>query len=371
MLGALEAKVAFEKVGKMLNDWYCFIRQNNIQNATKLREEIKNILPNMKENQNVLLYFNLIDSRFKLMTENYKESGDLLNDIKSKALESCTDDMIQYYFYFFSGLYEFYKKRFTKAINFYRIAESRLHKIPDEIERAEFNYQVAIAYYEIRQNYFSLNHAERALESFKANGMYSNRAATCQMVIACNKMDLLQYNEAEDIFKRAIKDAAQANEKRAEALGYFNLGICYERQEKLDEARQSFESALDIPEHQRSVYSVRSMYMLTRVLCKKGLIEEAQEWYKKAIYEAAKAGETTYEAKLNIIKSLYIDLNETSLEKGFNVLKENNLWSDVAELSQNAGKHFKKKEHQAFAAKYFEEALIAKDQIQRLTEGID
>jgi len=57
MLGALEAKVAFDKVGKMLNDWYCFI-----QNATKLREEIKNILPNMKKNQNVLLYFNLIDS---------------------------------------------------------------------------------------------------------------------------------------------------------------------------------------------------------------------------------------------------------------------------------------------------------------------
>ncbi|WP_396279240.1 hypothetical protein ACH5HS_11040, partial [Bacillus paralicheniformis] len=23
----------------MLNNWYCFIRQNNIQNATKLREE--------------------------------------------------------------------------------------------------------------------------------------------------------------------------------------------------------------------------------------------------------------------------------------------------------------------------------------------
>ncbi|MFN2747750.1 MULTISPECIES: Rap family tetratricopeptide repeat protein [Bacillus] len=367
----MEAKIAFEKVGKMLNDWYSSIRQNNIQNATKMKDEIQSILPNMKENQNVLLYFNLIDSRFKLMTEDYNESGNLLDDIKSKHLESCTDDMIQYYFYFFSGLYEFYQKRFTKAINFYRIAESRLHKIPDEIERAEFNYQVAIAYYEIRQNYFSLNHAEKALESFQADGMYSNRTATCQMVIACNKMDLFQYNEAEDIFKKAIQEAAQANEKSAEALGYFNLGICYERQEKLDEARQSFESALDIPEHQRSVYSVRSMYMLTRVLCKKGLVEEAEEWYKKAIFEAAKAGETTYEAKLNIIKFLYLELDETLLEKGFNVLKENSLWSDVSDLSQNAGIHFKKKEHPRLAAKYFEEALNAKDQIQRLTEGID
>ncbi|MCM3422360.1 hypothetical protein RZN08_12140 [Bacillus paralicheniformis] len=25
----------------MLNNWYCFIRQNNIQNATKLREALQ------------------------------------------------------------------------------------------------------------------------------------------------------------------------------------------------------------------------------------------------------------------------------------------------------------------------------------------
>ncbi len=50
------------------------------------------------------------------MTENYKESGDLLNDIKSIALESCTDDMIQYYF--FSGLYEFIRKDSPKLLIF-------------------------------------------------------------------------------------------------------------------------------------------------------------------------------------------------------------------------------------------------------------
>lgn len=83
--------------------------------------------------------------------------------------------MLQYYFYFFSGLYQFYIKNFTKAINFYRIAENWINKIPDEAERAEFNYQIAIAYYEIHQNFFSLTHAEKALESFLALGNYENR----------------------------------------------------------------------------------------------------------------------------------------------------------------------------------------------------
>ncbi|WP_225649687.1 response regulator aspartate phosphatase [Bacillus amyloliquefaciens] len=65
----METKVEFEKVARNLNDWYRVIKQNNIPKATAMREKIVKTLPDMEENQNVLLYFNLIDSRFKLMTE--------------------------------------------------------------------------------------------------------------------------------------------------------------------------------------------------------------------------------------------------------------------------------------------------------------
>ena len=157
--------IAFEKVGQAINDWYKVIKQHNKSRAAEMREEIEIALPNMKENQNVLIYFSLIDSRYKLMTEDYNESGELLDKVKAKALENSTDDMIQYYFYFFSGLYQFYKKNFVDAINFYKIAENRLHKVPDEIEKAEFHYQLAIAYYEIRQNFFSMSHTQKALDS--------------------------------------------------------------------------------------------------------------------------------------------------------------------------------------------------------------
>ncbi|MFP3830424.1 hypothetical protein SB762_31120, partial [Pseudomonas sp. SIMBA_021] len=122
----METKVEFEKVAYSLNEWYITIKQNNILKATAMREKIVNTFPNMEENQNVLLYFNLIDSRFKLMTENYKESGQLLSKVDNATLEKGTDDMIQYYFYLFNGMYHFYEKDFIEAINFYRIAERKL-----------------------------------------------------------------------------------------------------------------------------------------------------------------------------------------------------------------------------------------------------
>ncbi|NWN81288.1 MAG: RapH N-terminal domain-containing protein, partial [Bacillus sp. (in: Bacteria)] len=54
--------IAFEEVGQAINNWYKVIKQHDFSKAAAMREEIENTLPNMAENQTVLLYFNLIDS---------------------------------------------------------------------------------------------------------------------------------------------------------------------------------------------------------------------------------------------------------------------------------------------------------------------
>ncbi|MFE9945920.1 tetratricopeptide repeat protein [Bacillus velezensis] len=366
----VKTKIEFEKVAYSLNEWYRTIKQNNILKATAMREKIVKTFPNMEENQTVLLYFNLIDSRFKLMTENYRESGQLLSKVDYETLEKSTDDMIQYYFYLFNGMYHFYEKDFIEAINFYRIAESKLNKVPDEIERAEFHYQTAIAYYEIRQTFFSLNHAEKALQSFKAHENYTNRVIKCTMLFAMNKVDLQQWEEALSLYKHAIHIAVQTNDGHSEGLGHFNLGVCYERQERLEEAKESFLKALAIPAHCESVYSIRSMYMLSRVFYKLGSIESAREWRTKALAYADKVNEEVYIAKLNFIYFLYDETNQESIEAQIAVLKARNLWDDVADLCVMAAFHFKKQDNTRLSSKYFEEACTAKDQILQLTEAL-
>lgn len=365
-------KVAFETVAQKLNEWYKVIKQNNIEKAIEMKEEIIRVLPDMVKNQDVLLYFNLLDSRFNLLIENYNASGEIIDDLDSDSLEASTDNMIQYYFFFFSGMYQFYKKNFTEAINFYRRAERSVALIPDEVERAEFNYQIAKAYYEIHQNWFSLNHAEKALESFLASDNYAHKAAATQMIIACNQLDLFRYTDAESLFKKSIRMATKNEEKYAQALGHYNLGICYERQEKLDLARDSFEIALDILEEQESKMStLRATYMLTRVLLKKGLYEDADYWYQKGLDLSSELNEKTYAAKLSIIYSIYRDRNESSLDKGLEQLRKEKLWSDVADLTINAARHFKKEDCLYLASKYFDEGISARDKILTWTEEIN
>ncbi|MEK5097108.1 MULTISPECIES: Rap family tetratricopeptide repeat protein [Bacillus] len=361
-------KIASEQVVNMLNQWYGQIKRQNVHNAKEMRSEIEQAMKNMEENQNVLLYFNMIDSRYKLLQEHYTESGILLKSLKNQTEQSKTDDMLQYYFYFFSGLYEFYMKNFTQAINFYRIAEAKLHKIPDEIEKAEFHYQVAIAYYKIKQHFFSLNHIEKALESFKAYEEYSNRVIKSTMVIAANYMDLYRYEEAIKLYKQALEKARTTDDPFSESLAYFNLGVCYERRDHLSEAKEYLQQAIDIPENRQSVSAIRTMYMLSRVLYKTNSLDEARTWYRKSFSRAEEAADFEYKAKLQIIYSLYDRQDSVCLDEGLEQLKNKKLWSDVAELTSLAAYHYKKEGDIHNSAKYFEQACHAKDQILKLTE---
>lgn len=130
----------------MLNQWYVMIKRHEVAQAVSIKYDIEHRLPNMEENQDLLLYFNLLDYRHKLLTEEFAASTKLFEDIQEqKADMQSTDDMIEYYYFFFAGMYEFHKKDYTNAINYYKLAEEKLRTIPDQIEIAEFHYKLAIA----------------------------------------------------------------------------------------------------------------------------------------------------------------------------------------------------------------------------------
>ncbi|MEH7899675.1 tetratricopeptide repeat protein [Bacillus pumilus] len=240
-------------------------------------------------------------------------------------------------------MYEFYKKRFSDAINYYHIAETRLRNVPDDLERAEFNYQLSIAYYEIAQNHFSINHAKKALESFKSADLQESRVATTLMVIASNKMDLNQFVQAESTYKDAINLVAESKIDFPQALGYFNLGICYERQGKLQQALECLQYvfSVELKKPHKPLY-MRTNYMLANEL-----------------------SDNAYIAKLNIIHSIYITGDEAQLDAALNALKNQKLWTDAAELSIMAARFYKKQDNYKLASKYFDEGL--ESQAKKLT----
>ncbi|SDZ11377.1 response regulator aspartate phosphatase C/response regulator aspartate phosphatase G [Evansella caseinilytica] len=366
-------KLASSEVANRLNEWYDTIKRHDIDEATKLKSNIQQAFDEMEEDQNVLLYYNLIDSRYKQVLQQFKESKNILVGLKEQTEQTETDRLLRYYYYFFSGLYEYYTRNYIKAIHFYRQAETFLSYIPDEIEHAEFHLQIASAYYGIDQHFFSLSHAEKALEIYTKHDNYVNRQISTTMAIAANRFELNRHESAISLHNEAIELAAKSGHVFLEIVGRYNLGICYEYLGELELAKESFETVLDIeyPREQKKDTYLEIKYMLARTLFKMDQLEEAKQWFHAAQALAEETNEETYKTKLAILHCIYIETNDSLLDEELQTLKSRKLWHDVVDSTANAARYFKKKEMYKLATKYFSEALLAKDKIPSLHEEVE
>ncbi|KUF26843.1 hypothetical protein AMR95_01720 [Bacillus sp. G1(2015b)] len=89
----------------------------------------------------------------------------------------------------------------TTVISAYRIAETKLNDIEDEIEHAEFYFKISEVYYYMKQTYFSLNYAKKSLRIYSNYDTYHGHIIHVQCVIAGILMDILDYEGALSQFK--------------------------------------------------------------------------------------------------------------------------------------------------------------------------
>lgn len=363
--------IAYEEVANMMNEWYGVIKKRKVDEAIQLKEQIKRMLPHMEQNQDLLLYFNLLDFRNNLLIDDAQRLKiKSRTTVKQEDIQK-TDDMIQYYFYFFNGQFEFHNKNYIDAINFYKIAEDKLKRIPDEIEHAEFHYKIAVAYYQIDQHFFSLSHAQKALDSFKSNDQYTYKQMNSEMILALNKVDLMRYKEADKHYEYVINQAEETGDSYTKSLAHFNIGISYERRGYLSEAESHLLKAIDIPEHRESRNTIRTYYMLSKVCFKSGKTDKALVWYKKAWNLVEENNEDEYRAKLMILDALYNNSHINNIHHAMKYLEKKRLWTDIAELSREIGYVLKNKGNITQAVKYYEQALVAKDEIIKMTEALE
>ncbi|MGG3575437.1 tetratricopeptide repeat protein [Bacillus gobiensis] len=362
--------IAYEEVAHMINQWYKLIKRHQVEDSISMRDKILQTLDKTEQNQNLLLYFNLLDSRHKMLLESFQLSEEILNKIQKNPEVKGTDDMLQYYFLFFSGQFEFSKKNYIEAINYYKLAEDKLLKIPDDIEKAEFHYHVAISYYHIDQHFFSMDHAEKALATFREHDDYSHRTINSEMILGANKLDLFRFEEANHHYEHALEIAKATNNHYTEGLAYRNLGIAYMRRNMLSLAEDCFRKGLQIEEYEPTLYGLRTIYNLTHVLYKTDRIDEARKWCEKGIARAEKAGEEEYLAKLSLVYSLYDQFHTDTITVSIDYLSAAGLWNDVSELTLEVGLYFKKAGDTENAAKYFLESIQARDQILKITEDL-
>lgn len=112
--------IPYDLVATKMNFWYTSLKNNWPDKAEKIKKEIEQEIDMMEENQDVLIYYSLLEFRHKLQLDYlYSHPGDLDSRFKEfRELRETRDleGMLEYYYYFFSGMYHFRQKALTTCI---------------------------------------------------------------------------------------------------------------------------------------------------------------------------------------------------------------------------------------------------------------
>ena len=216
--------VSKEEITRLLNDWYQTIISQHVIKAKYLKSEIDNKIHHIEEDQNILIYYSLLEFRYKLLscdTEGYEESLNKIEPLPDKA-----EQFLQYYYHFFKAIYSITIANHNEARKHYDLAEKLLSNIPDEIEKAEFDYMLASFYYQTTNPLLAIKYASKA-KVFSKNKGYEIKHATCLNTLGLCCTKLKQFESAEEYFISALDTFKKYEQKQLINKIKHNLGLLY------------------------------------------------------------------------------------------------------------------------------------------------
>ncbi|MBI1628489.1 Rap family tetratricopeptide repeat protein [Bacillus sp. FSL R5-0654] len=368
-------KVLSSHVGLKINEWYYHIQRFNVPDAEAYKEEIKSMLDHMEENQDLLLYFSLMEFRHKLMLDylNPLENGKERANFKELAMKIKRDQekltgLLEYYFNFFYGMYEFENYEYLNAITFYKRAEKKLSLVSDDIERAEFNYKMAEIYYHMKQTHMSMHHIAQAIQCYREKDTYTVREIQCSFVIGLNYIDMGCPEKAIPHFQHALEKAADNSTKRLKGSALYNLGLSYFHNNNLSMAIKYFNESIHSfkeqgYEHLNKILD--PLVMLTKSYFKDNQSDLGLYALNYGIELAEKLKDDIFINTFIMLKSLYIDNNVNRITESMAYLESKSFFANLEDLAKDAAKHYNKAGDIERSNEFYEKILYFQHQIKR------
>ena len=368
-------KVLSSHVGLKINEWYYHIQRFNVPDAEAYKEEIKSMLDHMEENQDLLLYFSLMEFRHKLMLDylNPLENGKERANFKELAMKIKRDQekltgLLEYYFNFFYGMYEFENYEYLNAITFYKRAEKKLSLVSDDIERAEFNYKMAEIYYHMKQTHMSMHHIAQAIECYREKDTYTVREIQCSFVIGLNYIDMGCPEKAIPHFQHALEKAADNSTKRLKGSALYNLGLSYFHHNDLSMAIKFFNESIHSfkeqgYEHLNKILD--PLVMLTKSYFKDDQSDLGLFALNYGIELAEKLKDDIFINTFIMLKALYIDNNVNRITESMAYLESKSFFANLEDLAKDAAKHYNKAGNIERSNEFYEKILYFQHQIKR------
>ncbi|MCY8486363.1 tetratricopeptide repeat protein [Bacillus atrophaeus] len=362
-------KISYDLVISKLNSWYTTIKKNMIDDAEKMKSEIEFLLQDIQENQDVLLYYQLLEFRHELMLI-YLKSKDV-EDVQAtyeilKEKEGSLTNMLEYYYFFFVGMYEFRRKELESAISAYNMAETKLSEVEDELERAEFYFKVSEVYYYMKQTYFSLNYAKRAIKIYRKYNIDDERILHCRFIVAGNLIDTLNYENAIHELVRGLRDAKRIGKRYLIATFHMNLGIVYRGINKYNLSVLFLRNALAVFQEENHIFMCKTLFNLSHVLAQKGEADKALLYFEKGNMIALWNKDYEYQAKFKLLKGLYFSNEDVSLiNEALDYFESKKLFADIEEYAKEVADFFYQKGKSLLANEYYRKVIAARNEIRK------
>ncbi len=214
-----------EQITKLFNDWYLAMLKQDVSQATNLKHEIEEKELNFEEDENLALYYSLLDFRYKVLVDSLSISKDCFDKIDSYLISS--NHPLAYYYHFFKGIYATLTTDFNLASEHYEQAKLLLVNKTDNLEHAEFYYRMAIFHYHFYQPIESIEYATKAKAIFDKHTGYEVKVGLCKNTLGASFVYLKQYEQAEEQYNSAIHLLQKSNEKELILSVRNNLGWLY------------------------------------------------------------------------------------------------------------------------------------------------
>ncbi|SPU01235.1 Rap family tetratricopeptide repeat protein [Bacillus tequilensis] len=365
------------RVGVKINEWYKMIHQFSVPDAEILKAEVEQDIQQMEEDQDLLIYYSLMCFRHQLMLD-YLEPGqtygnrptvtELLETIETPQKK--LTGLLKYYSLFFRGMYEFEQKEYVEAIRFYREAEKELPFVSDEIEKAEFHFKVAEAYYHMKQNHVSMYHILQALDIYQKHPLYCIRTIQSLFVIAGNYDDFKHYEKARPHLETALELAKDIQNDRFTAISLLNIANSYDRSGNDQMAIQYFQKAVKLSRETVTDLLPKVLFGLSWTLCKAGQTQKAFQFIEEGlgcIRTYPKTGSRHFYKKLYLfLQAVYKEsIDESKIFDMLAYFEKKNLHAYIEACARSAAAVFESRCHFEYAAVFYRKVLKAQEDIQK------
>ncbi|OKA30512.1 aspartate phosphatase [Bacillus cereus] len=355
-----------EKVTKLLNEWYKVILSKQITKATRMKEEVDEKISVLMveqnrelQDQNLLLYYSLLDYSFKvLINKSYVTRSDF--DAVEKLTTKTIDEYLKYYYHFYKAVHNTMIANYMEAMEQFEEAERLLEYIPNDIEKAEFNYKLGELYYHLQQPLLTIKHVMKAKDIYKKHEDYVINQIECDTILGLASITLSQFEQGEELFVKCLDMAKKHNCTRLITLIQYNLGFLYAKQ---GISATAIRHLMDVYKSERPYH--KTVFLLAREHFKLNEIEKAQEF----LIQGFDLADVEYTHHFRILRAQY-DENymqslETAIKDGLNYFESQKLYGFMEEYSGILAKKLYQEGNHEKASQYFNISYDAKELLQK------